>query len=202
MAVEPRCLDDTFMHALVLNRPFFPIHRPSPTRHLSLEGRKRGRRGVDDDGLTRRDHAHWMRLGTLHLRSAHRNNHMPMSPANPLRATPCKRSHRAQLALRVDLRVVGWRKKIFEFEVEVSGTASGTPHKGEASRRRQSAPSFSASTAPRKRSSSRWRAAACWKSAARVEPAARRRHGRRHGGYGRFCRCSDGSGWSECRAAA
>jgi len=133
-----------------------------------------------------------MRLGTLHLRSAHRNNHMPMSPANPLRSTPIERSHRAQLALRVDLRVVGWRKKIFEFEVEVSGTASGTPHKGEASRRRQSAPSFSASTAPRKRSSSRWRAAACWKSAARVEPAARRRHGRRHGGYGRFAAARTG----------
>ena len=40
-------------------------------------------------------------------------------------------------------------------------------------------------TAPRKTSSSRWRGAACWKSAARVEPAARRRNGRRHGG----CRC-------------
>ena len=133
-----------------------------------------------------------MRLGTLHLRSADGNNHMPMSPANPLRSTPIERSHRAQLALRVDLRVVGWRKKIFEFEVEVSGTASGTPHKGEASRRRQSAPSFSASTAPRKRSSSRWRAAACWKSAARVEPAARRRHGRRHGGYGRFAAARTG----------
>ena len=115
---------------------------------------------------------------------------MRLSPPNRLPSAPIERC--PPCAVRAPRRPSSRRleKKVFEFEVEVSGTASGTPHKGEASRRRQSAPSFSASTAPRKRSSSSWRAAACWKSAARVstrvEPAARRRHGRRHRGCGRF----------------
>ena len=39
------------------------------------------------------------------------NAHFRPSPANPLPATPCERCSPAQLAHRVDLRVVGWRKK-------------------------------------------------------------------------------------------
>ena len=104
------------------------------------------------------------------------------------KSTPIS-SHQAVLACAVSAprRASSRRlaKKIFEVEVEVSGMASGTAHKGGALRKRQSAPSLNASTAPRKTGSSSWRAAACWKSAARVEPAARRRNGRRHGG----CRC-------------
>ena len=63
--------------------PFFSNSRTFAHSHLSLEGRKRGLPGVDDDVLTRRDHAHWMRHGTLHLvppRSEHRGSELRLRP--------------------------------------------------------------------------------------------------------------------------
>ena len=83
--------------------------------------------------LTRRDHTHWMRHGTLHLRSAREQR----SGAPVDRKRTPHSSPRALLTCAVSAprRPSSRRleKKIFEFEVEVSGTASetwsGTAHK-------------------------------------------------------------------------